>query len=50
MVGLSRVASYAAARRGEIPTMRFGKALRVPKARWHCMIEGAFNEKPGSTS
>ena len=31
--GLSRNASYEAARRGEIPTMRFGKRLRVP-TRW----------------
>jgi hypothetical protein len=28
--GLSRNASYAAARRGDIPTIRIGKLLRVP--------------------
>lgn len=28
--GLGRDASYAAARRGEIPTVQFGRALRVP--------------------
>jgi hypothetical protein len=30
--GLSRNSAYAAARRGEIPTTRFGKTLRVPMA------------------
>jgi excisionase family DNA binding protein len=28
--GLSRNASYEAARRGEIPTIRIGRLLRVP--------------------
>jgi hypothetical protein len=28
--GLSRNASYKAAQRGEIPTMRIGRLLRVP--------------------
>jgi hypothetical protein len=35
MVGLSRGASYAAAKRGEIPTIPFGDRLVVPKAPWH---------------
>jgi Helix-turn-helix domain len=29
-LGLSRNASYAAAKRGDIPTIRIGKLLRVP--------------------
>jgi excisionase family DNA binding protein len=29
-LGLSRNAAYAAAERGEIPTIRIGKLLRVP--------------------
>ena len=33
-VRLSKNAAYAAARRGEIPTIRFGKKLRVPRARF----------------
>jgi hypothetical protein len=41
MVGLTRNGSYDAARRGEIPTMRFGKLLKVPAARWDRMIEAA---------
>jgi hypothetical protein len=39
MVGLNRNASYAAAKRGEIPTIRFGKLLRVPKPAWHKKLE-----------
>jgi excisionase family DNA binding protein len=39
MVGLTRNASYEAAKRGEIPTLRFGKLLRVPKAAWHKILE-----------
>jgi excisionase family DNA binding protein len=38
-LGLSRNASYAAARRGEIPVLRFGKKLRVPTFRLKRMLE-----------
>jgi hypothetical protein len=38
MVGLNRNAAYAAAKRGEIPTISFGKLLRVPKAAWLRML------------
>jgi excisionase family DNA binding protein len=41
MLGLTRNASYDAAKRGEIPTIRFGKLLRVPKAAFHKMLQGA---------
>jgi hypothetical protein len=34
MAGLGRSASYDAARRGEIPTIQFGRRKAVPKARW----------------
>jgi hypothetical protein len=34
MVGLSRASSYAAAERGEIPTLNFGRRKIVPKALW----------------
>jgi hypothetical protein len=37
-VRLSKNAAYAAARRGEIPTIRFGKKLRVPKAKFLKML------------
>jgi hypothetical protein len=38
MVGLSRNGSYDAAKRGEIPTIRFGSKLVVPKAIWHAKL------------
>jgi hypothetical protein len=41
MVGLNRNAAYKAAKRGEIPTIRFGKLLKVPKAAWHRMLANA---------
>ena len=34
MIGLSRNGSYEAAKRGEIPTITFGKRLVVPRALW----------------
>jgi excisionase family DNA binding protein len=39
LLGLNRSKAYAAARSGEIPTLRFGKILRVPAVRLHRMIE-----------
>jgi hypothetical protein len=38
--GLAKNASYASARRGEIPTIRFGKKLRVPKAKFLRILAG----------
>jgi hypothetical protein len=40
MLGPTRNASYDAAKRGDIPTIRFGKLLRVPKAAFHKMLQG----------
>jgi hypothetical protein len=37
--GLSRNGSYAAAARGEIPTIRIGRLLRVPVAACERMLE-----------
>jgi hypothetical protein len=34
MAGLAKNASYAAARRGEIPVIKFGGKRRVPAVRW----------------
>jgi hypothetical protein len=34
MAGLSRNGSYAAAQRGEIPTIQFGRLKRVPRLVW----------------
>lgn len=41
ILGLGRNAAYDAAKRGEIPTLRFGKLIRVPRARLMKMLEGA---------
>jgi excisionase family DNA binding protein len=41
MLGLTRNASYDAAKRGDIPTIRIGKLLRVPKAAFHKLLEDA---------
>jgi excisionase family DNA binding protein len=45
MLGLSRNASYDAAARGEIPTLAFGRLLKVPKAAFHRMLEQVGNAK-----
>jgi excisionase family DNA binding protein len=39
LLGLSRNGSYEAAKRGEIPTIRIGRLLLVPKIPFHRMIE-----------
>jgi excisionase family DNA binding protein len=41
MLGLTRNGSYEAAKRGDIPTIRIGKLLRVPKAAFNRMLEQA---------
>jgi excisionase family DNA binding protein len=38
---LGRNAAYAAAARGEIPTIRIGRLLRVPTAAFNRMLEAA---------
>ena len=39
-LGLSREASYAAAKRGDIPTIRIGHLLKVPTIRFNKMLAG----------
>ncbi len=39
--GVGRVAAYAAAARGEIPTIRIGKLLRVPVRALEQMLDNA---------
>lgn len=41
MLGLSRNASYLAAKRGDIPTIKFGKLMRVPKVAFARMLDQA---------
>jgi hypothetical protein len=40
MAGLSRNASYGAAKRKEMPTIRFGRRLKVPAELWDRMLSG----------
>jgi len=40
-LGLSRNASYGAAGRGDIPTIRIGRLLKVPKIAFDRMLEQA---------
>jgi hypothetical protein len=39
MLGLTRNGSYEAAARGDIPTIRIGKLLKVPKASFDRLLE-----------
>ena len=54
LVGLARNASYQAARRGEIPTLRFGNKLRVSTAKLRAMlsdgVQAAAEIKPSAKS
>jgi excisionase family DNA binding protein len=38
LLGLGRNAAYAAAKRGDIPTIRMGRLLRVPKGPLHRLL------------
>ena len=42
LIGLSRNGSYAAARRGDLPTIKMGRRLLVPRA----AFEALLNVKP----
>ncbi len=41
LLGLGRNAAYEAAARGEIPTIKIGKLLKVPKIAFERMLERA---------
>lgn len=43
--GLGRNASYAAAERGELPTIKIGKILRVPVRALERMLDAAMPEE-----
>ncbi len=40
LLGLSRNAAYEAARRREIPVLRFGRKLRVPRVAFERLLGG----------
>ncbi|WP_027523352.1 helix-turn-helix domain-containing protein [Bradyrhizobium sp. Ec3.3] len=41
MLGLTKYATYEAAKKGEIPVIKIGKLFRVPKAAFDKMMEEA---------
>ena len=45
LLGLSRNGAYGAARRGEIPTIRIGARLIVPKIALHRLLEARADER-----
>ena len=47
-LGISRGAAYQAAERGELPTIRIGRRLLVPRAALLKMLEGAGEKAAGS--
>jgi hypothetical protein len=48
-LGLGKFASYAAAARGEIPVIKIGKFLRVPKAAFDRMLDQAVCANAGGS-
>lgn len=40
-LGISRNVAYAAVRNGEIPSIRIGKRIIIPRAAFEKMLEGA---------
>ncbi len=46
LLGLSRPSAYLAAKRGEIPTLRLGRRLVVPKSALEKMLANAWQKEP----
>ncbi len=46
-LGISRNASYEAAARGYIPTIRIGRILRVPISAFERLLDGAGGDAKG---
>jgi Helix-turn-helix domain len=44
MLGLSRNGSYEAAKRGDIPTIKIGRLLKVPKGAFERMLHRATRD------
>jgi excisionase family DNA binding protein len=47
-LGLSRCGAYEAAARGEIPIIRIGRLLKVPKVAFERMLHDAGKRKPAA--
>lgn len=48
LLGLKKNRAYEAASRGEMPVIRIGKLLKVPKAALHQMLDQARLAKPAA--
>jgi excisionase family DNA binding protein len=48
VLGICRNAAYAAAKAGELPTIRIGRRILVPKVAFERMLENA-GQKPATT-
>ncbi len=46
LLGLGRSAAYDAVKRGDLPTLRFGRRLVVPRARLAAMLGESVEELP----
>jgi excisionase family DNA binding protein len=44
LLGLSKNAAYEAAKRGDFPTIKLGRLIKVPKAAFHRLINSAVKE------
>jgi excisionase family DNA binding protein len=50
LLGLGRSSGYLAAQRGEIPTLKFGRALRVPTVKLRQMLGIDAEREPDSST
>jgi len=48
LIGVGRSAAYEAVRRGEIPVIRIGRRVLVPRSRLFQMLNGSAPETPGT--
>jgi excisionase family DNA binding protein len=46
LLGLGKNASYEAAKRGDFPTIKIGKLIRVPKAAFHRLLDLPIKSTP----
>ena len=48
VLGIGRGPAYELARTGQIPVIRLGRRMVVPRAQLEAMLDGAAEEKTGS--
>ncbi len=49
ILGFSRNSAYEAAKRGELPTIRLGRKIRVPRVALHRMLDSVLPKPTGVT-